>query len=121
MELSFQLSVATLNPGRGSVLPYEDLAFWERLEGFHRLAEIHGQDIGWLASKPLREIHGLAGTRVEDDQNPGFLRADVFQGVAVALGDIADIALVKRRLTVTATRAKERRPDRAAPQVRHFR
>ena len=71
----------------------EHVLLRELLEQRGRLAEVRRQHVGRVAGDPLRQVDRLVDAGVESDQDAARLVADVLDRVAVALRDVADVAL----------------------------
>ncbi len=99
--------------GRGD----EDPVARELLEQRRRLAEVGGEHVDRVAGDPHGQVDRLVVARVEADQDAAGLVADVLDRVAVALGDVADVALVERLGPVAAVRAEQRDADLALDDV----
>jgi len=89
----------------------EDPFAWKFFEPRLRLAEVGREHVKRIARDPHREIDGFVMACVETDQDAADLAADVLDGMAIALRDVADIALVQRLDTVAAVGTKQRDAD----------
>lgn len=61
-----------------------------------------------IAGDPLRQVDGLIVTCVQSDQNPAGRRADVLDGMAIALRNVGDVAVTQCHDPITAVRAEHR-------------
>jgi len=89
----------------------------ELIEQGRRLAECGGQDVGGVAGGPLREVDCLVDAGVEADQDATAFRSHVLDGVAIALRNVADVALGQGLGSESAVRAKHRDADLALDHV----
>lgn len=89
----------------------EDPFAWKFFDQRLRLAEVGSKHVKRIARDPHREIDGFVMACVETDQDAAVLAADVLDGMAIALRDVADIALVQRLDPGAAVGTKQRDAD----------
>ena len=92
----------------------------ELFDYVRRLTEVCGQDFDGVAGDPLGEVDRFVFAGVEANEEAAARLADVFDGVAEALGDVADIALVERFGAVAAVGAEHGDADLAFDDVLPF-